>query len=409
MLPVQISNQSASRLEEDKPLSLSLISSPVRESFNGTLLVIGLGTIGLGVIPLLLKHLDFSSCPGGASSAIRIITGPDRLAQAKDLHFNLGISYQIVFLTESNFTAVLDAYRLGDEGKQDLILNLSVDVSSCALLAYCHDHGVLYCDTVTEPWEGVYYDPTLSLSARSNYAMREDALVLKRKYGPASPTAVITCGANPGLVSFFVKEALLELKREGGDKDGTAEEKKSAPGEASAFAREDWAHLAMDLGLQSVHIAERDTQFSAQRKAKGEFVNTWSVDGFLSEGNQPAELGWGTHEKVLPSDACEHDFGPRSAILLKQPGASTLVRSWTPQHGPFHGFVITHSESISIATYLTLFSPEGELAYRPTVHYSYLPCDDAILSLHELRGNNYGIISFFPIAFSRALSPSLSL
>jgi homospermidine synthase len=27
------------------------------------------------------------------------------------------------------------------------------------------------------------------------------------------------------------------------------------------------------------------------------FVNTWSVEGFVSEGLQPAELGWGTHEK----------------------------------------------------------------------------------------------------------------
>src|SRR5690606_34181105 len=27
--------------------------------------------------------------------------------------------------------------------------------------------------------------------------------------------------------------------------------------------------------------------------------------------------------------------------------------------------------------------------YRPTVHYAYHPCDDAVLSLHELAGKNW--------------------
>ena len=46
-----------------------------------------------------------------------------------------------------------------------------------------------------------------------------------------------------------------------------------------------------------IHVAERDTQRAALRKQPGEFVNTWSVDGFISESLQPAELVWGTHER----------------------------------------------------------------------------------------------------------------
>ncbi len=37
------------------------------------------------------------------------------------------------------------------------------------------------------------------------------------------------------------------------------------------------------------------------RRPPNEFVNTWSVDGFVSEGAQPAELGWGSHEKHFPA------------------------------------------------------------------------------------------------------------
>ncbi len=53
-----------------------------------------------------------------------------------------------------------------------------------------------------------------------------------------------------------------------------------------------------------------------------------------------------------------------------------------------HGFLVTHNESISIADYYT--RRDGEVVgYRPTVHYAYYPCDDAVLSIHELAGCNW--------------------
>ena len=64
------------------------------------------------------------------------------------------------------------------------------------------------------------------------------------------------------------------------------------------------------------------------------------------------------------------------------------VRSWTPLEGPYHGFLITHGESISIADYLTVRDGD-RIAYRPTVHYAYHPCDEAVLSVHELAGKNW--------------------
>jgi homospermidine synthase len=73
------------------------------------------------------------------------------------------------------------------------------------------------------------------------------------------------------------------------------------------------------------------------------------------------------------------------------------VRTWTPLEGPFHGFLITHSESISIADYFTLTADDG-VRFRPTTHYAYHPCDDAVLSLHELAGKNW-----HPQAASRLL------
>jgi homospermidine synthase len=134
--------------------------------------------------------------------------------------------------------------------------------------------------------------------------------------------------------------------------------------------------------------SERDTQVAAVPKRVGEFVNTWSIDGFISEGSQPAELGWGTHEKSVPADGELLDTGSARAVILLRPGASVRVRSWTPLEGPFHGFLITHNEALSLNDYFTVWE-DGTAVYRPTAHYAYHPCDDAVLSVHELAGKNW--------------------
>ena len=89
-------------------------------------------------------------------------------------------------------------------------------VASTALIELCQEKGALYLDTCIEPWPGGYTDPNLSPSQRSNYALRESMLALAPQVSRGGPTAVITHGANPGLVSHFVKQALLNLASDTG-------------------------------------------------------------------------------------------------------------------------------------------------------------------------------------------------
>ena len=330
-------------------------------AFPGRLVIVGFGSIGQGVLPLLLRHLDI------AAERITIITAEPR---GHDVAAEYGIRFIETALTRSNYRALIEPQL----GEGDFLLNVSVDVSSVALIELCQERGALYLDTCIEPWPGGYTDPSLPPSARSNYALRESALAVRARYS-RGPTAVLTHGANPGLVSHFVKQALIDLASDAGLSD------------AVPATRAEWARLAEALGVRVIHIAERDTQVSTVPKEPGEFVNTWSIDGFVSEGSQPAELGWGTHERHFPPDGRRHDFGCGAAIYLLRPGAATRVRSWTPLEGPYHGFLITHGESISIADYLTV--RDGSTVRRPTCHYAYHPCDDAVLSLHEFGGKNF--------------------
>jgi homospermidine synthase len=330
--------------------------------FRGRLVLVGFGCVGQGVLPLLLRHIDMKP------EQILIMTADEDGIGVARKH---GVPHMVTPLTQENYRQLLEP-RLSPG---DFLLNLSIDVSSVALIELCQKKGALYLDTCIEPWAGGYTDPKLPASKRSNYAFREAALAL-RQPGNKGPTAIPTHGANPGLVSHFIKQALLNIAADAGNPVDTPQ------------TRAGWARLAQSLGVRAIHVAERDSQVASKRKVPGEFVNTWSVDGFVGEGFQPAELGWGSHERHFPADGCRHDFGSRAAIYLARPGASTQVRTWTPLAGPIHGFLITHSESISVADFYTIGEGDNP-EYRPTVHYAYHPCDDTVLSVHELAGRNW--------------------
>jgi homospermidine synthase len=333
-----------------------------RVRFTGNLLMLGFGSIGQAVLPVLFQVLDMKP------AQVKIVKRSDKATEVANEY---GVAVITQEVTQENHEPLLEG--LLKEG--DFLLNLSVDVSSLALLQFCWKRGVLYLDTCNEPWPGRYDNPELTPSQRSNYSLREEMLAFRadKRNGP---TAVVTQGANPGLVSSLLKQALLNVAADMGYKAG------------KPSSREEWAGLSQQLGIKAIHIAERDFQTSRRRKKPGEFVNTWSVDGFVDDGLQPAELGWGSHEKHWPADASRHGYGCDAAIFLNRPGLATRVRSWTPLEGPYHGFLVTHAESISIADYLSL-RENGATAYRPTVHYAYHPCDDAVLSLHEVAGKNW--------------------
>jgi homospermidine synthase len=331
---------------------------------DGPVIMIGFGSIGRGTLPLILRHFDVKPeqitvvAPDDANAAILAKYGVQKLTS---------------LLTADNYRAVLTPLLTTRAG-QAFCVNLSVDTSSVAIMALARELGALYVDTVIEPWPGFYDDPSAPLAQRTNYALRQ-SLLAERRRRPGGPTAVSACGANPGMVSWFVKQALLDVA----DAVGL--------GRVRPTTRTQWAELMRQSGVRGIHIAERDTQRGRKPKAIGTFVNTWSVDGFISEGLQPSELGWGTHEKWLPPHARAHDDPAAPSIYLDRPGADTRVRTWCPTAGPQYGLCVTHNESISIADYFTLTSDSGEVSYRPTCHYAYHPADDALLSWHELLGN----------------------
>lgn len=334
---------------------------PVYGRIEGPIVIIGFGSIGQGTLPLIERHFEYDS------DNIHVV-------EPLDTHANFlkqrGVQYHPVRLTPENYREVLDGFFKGKPG--GFCVNLSVDTSSLDIMKHCRELGTLYIDTVVEPWPGFYFNNDASPAERTNYALRE-TVRREKAANPGGTTAVSCCGANPGMVSWFVKEALMNIAADTGHKAELPSN------------REGWAKLMQSLGVKGIHIAERDTQAPSYPKPAGVFVNTWSVEGFLSEGFQPAELGWGTHEKWMPENAGTHEEGCQAAIYIDYPGALTRVHTWCPTLGAQYGFLVTHNEAISIADYFTVGSGANP-EYRPTCHYAYHPANMAVLSLHECFG-----------------------
>jgi homospermidine synthase len=319
----------------------------IATQFKNRIVMIGCGSIGQGFLPLLF--ITFAIHP----SQLTIITA-DEDGRHVAVHF--GIRYLVDPITPENYSALLSQHLHAG----DLLLNLAVEVSSVALIAWCKEYDVMYLDTCVEPWGGGYLAKDSTSLETTNAWLRQEALAL---HSQGAATAVIAHGMNPGLVSHLFKEGLRALAYSKG---------------IAVMPEPEWGTLAQTLGVKVVHIVERDTQDEAQPLLCGEFANTWSAKGLYSETwLQHAEVGWGSHERALPIDAKLLLHG--QVLCLAKHGTVIRLRSWLPSLGEQQGMLVTHHEVISIADMLSV----GQ--YRPTVCYVYNPCPKARISLMNLQ------------------------
>src|SRR5262245_1976230 len=160
--------------------------------FDGPIVMLGFGSIGKGTLPLLERHIAFDR------SKLVVIAPDDRNSHLLE---ERQIKYLRQAITRDNYREVLTPLLTAGPGR-GMVVTSSVD-----LIELAKDLDAFYIDTVVEPWPGLYTDRGRSISERSNYALREGVLDLRRRR-PGGVTAVSCCGANPGMVSWMVKQAL---------------------------------------------------------------------------------------------------------------------------------------------------------------------------------------------------------
>jgi homospermidine synthase len=343
-------------------------------TFKNKILFVGYGAVAECTLPILFKHLRVPA------KNVTVMDFENRAAKLKKWTAK-GVRFVRDRVTEANMGPLLAKHV----GPGDLLIDLAWNIDACEILQWCHDHGVRYINTSTELWDPYASGPNAHPTTKTLYHRHMNLRRLLASWKTKGPTAVIEHGANPGLISHFVKQGLIDIGRR------LIKDKKAKGARAQKITRliagGQFNVLAQELGVKVIHCSERDTQITDQPKQVDEFVNTWSIEGFREEGTTTSEMGWGTHEKTLPRHAFQHQTGPKNQICLAQMGINVWVRSFVPDWNIL-GMVVRHGEAFTISDKLTVWK-NGKAVYRPTMHYAYCPCDEAIASLNEMRGYNY--------------------
>ncbi len=346
-------------------------------NFDKKILFVGYGAVAECTLPILLKSIRVPA------QNITVMDFENRASKLKPWT-SKGVRFVRDRVTRANMGRLLGKHLAAG----DLLIDLAWNIDACEILQWCHDHGIMYVNTSTELWDPYAGAPNKHPTEKTLYWRHMKVRQMTAKWKEKGPTAVIEHGANPGLISHFTKQGLIDIGE-------SMLEDKLVKGRAAEEVRDlirTWSfnRLARKLGVKVIHCSERDTQITDQPKQVDEFVNTWSIEGFREEGTTTAEMGWGTHEKTLPALAYSHKTGPKNQICLARMGINTWVRSWVPNYSIL-GMVVRHGEAFTISDKLTVWE-KGRAVYRPTVHYAYCPCDSAIASLNEMRGYGYRLV-----------------
>lgn len=336
-------------------------------NFNNKIVILGLGTTSRCLVDVIDRHIK---CPLENITILEPGEASDKdfeLIQKKGFHYAVCQK-----LTKSNFKQELEDYLT--EGA--LFVNLTCSVDSICLMELVHSKGMMYVDTSFEIWDEEQVDEIEDMRHQTLYALHGRARDISKDWLSGGPTAITNHGANPGVVNHFAKAALVELSRELGIL-------RQIP-----INSQQWAALARDCSVKVIHINERDTQVARDPKPVDEFRNTWSPVAFMDEASSPVEVGWGTHENKFPKDARQHQEGKGNALYFNRCGGEVFTKSWLPQAGQIHGYLMPHSECVTLSDYFTLHDGE-DVIYRPTVQFTYLPAPDALVSLHEYVMRDY--------------------
>ena len=168
--------------------------------------MIGFGSIGRGTLPLIERHIAFDR------SKFVVI---DPVDTDRELLDERKLKFIKSALTKENYREVLTPLLTGGPGR-GMIVNLSVDTSSVDLMEFCQGHRRALHRHRRRAVAGLLHRPKIT-TCRSARTMRcASACSSCAAARPGGVTAVNCCGANPGMVSWFVKQALLDVARDTG-------------------------------------------------------------------------------------------------------------------------------------------------------------------------------------------------
>lgn len=355
----------------------------------GKIVLIGCGGVAFSFLELLTRVNIIPKT--WYSRGITVIEPKDITKHPIYPYIQVKLNHIQVAVTKANYRKLLNEHV--QEG--DIIVDLSVNVDSLMLINWCIANNVKYINTSMENWsikkQEVFKKSDAEVIDRTLYMQQIKLERLKKKHKKCS-TIVIDHGMNPGLISHFVKMGILKYAYTHKVIDhGTMQDM------LTNTDTKVWSKLAKKLGLRLIHCSELDTQKLKYQQRSDVFYNTWSVDGFLAEGRDPVQIGYGSHEDYIshPYDGLKAvipKVGPKHQIFLPIRGMDLVVKSYVP-HQEILGYAIPHGEAYSLPKFFTCKSSSsskgGNKSYRPSMYYVYSCSEPGAKSMNTVRNKGY--------------------
>ena len=215
--------------------------------FKNKVLFVGYGAVAECTLPILFKHIKVPA------ENVTVMDFEDRKAKLAPW-IKKGVRFVRDRVTEKNMKSLLAKHV----GPGDILIDLAWNIDACEILQWCHDHGVRYINTSTELW-----DPYKSGNHPTTKTLYWRHMNLRRmisRWSEPGPTAVIEHGANPGLISHFVKQGLIDIGQR-----LIAERKvkgRAAESLEELIRTQQFNRLSQALGVKVIHCSERDTQIT---------------------------------------------------------------------------------------------------------------------------------------------------
>ena len=150
---------------------VGVTSTEVLGRVSGPVVMIGFGSIGRG-------------SAAAARPPHRVRPQPVHRDRPRGPRPPMLDEYGVRYLARAHHAGQLPHAAAGllTEGEgQGFCINLSVDTSSLDIMRLCRELGVLYIDTVVEPWPGFYYDAGRDNATRTNHALRAARSIDERR------------------------------------------------------------------------------------------------------------------------------------------------------------------------------------------------------------------------------------
>jgi len=337
---------------------------------NQKIIVLGVGGIGKAVIKYIddFFKIDYTT----SLFIVEMDAKQSEFPSVKNAIVR-GAKFINIELTNTNLNEIFN--KMIGVNKYDIVIDVTTRTNSFEIFKFIRHAGLLYINTSIEDnrvdtKHDTYMEQTI-------YFQHLNLKNLEQKLkGTDNVTTLFEFGANPGLISIFVKHGIKKLAKQVIEyqiEHGTVNRELFEALQLRQFNK-----MAKILDIKVIHCSEIDTQESLHSTISPTptMMNTWSCLGLIDEGVEPSEIVLGTHEDMKEISknkwvTCNYF---EQLLVINYPGYLTKFRSVVPKKMckdgqvkfcEIEGRCIHHGEGISLNRYLS------DDEYSPTIHYVY--------------------------------------